>query len=439
VEAWPRISIVTSSDEGRSIVETVESVRQQEYGNVEHIVIDRRAVDGTLGRFPHLKLVSEPSGGRVDAVNTGFRLATGGILGLLSSGETLLPGALSRVAREIDPARGRHVLMGRCRVVDERGRFVGLEHTRHLDTPRRMLEIWHGHTAPAPGVFWTAEAWRTCGPMDRSLGWEWSTYDLFCRLSRSYRFDLVDQVLAAYRLDMEATAGWLNDADRIEDGMAVSRRHWGSPLSPLYWRLALSLARFRLNRVGRARHHLRRAQECWPRGQGLRAVSHAAAAAFLAPEVAFYVGVYPRLRNCAAGIWRRLTDRMGEPAKLSNESAIHLERSHAWSDGWVGPRLALTREIKRLAHSIRIAGWADLQYLDRPLVLTVRMDGQVIGRYRVHQTGDFAANFPLQERLPPGTHMVEVEASAWFVPDRHTGSGDVRPLAWRLGELALDG
>jgi glycosyltransferase involved in cell wall biosynthesis len=439
MEGSRRISIVTSSDDGRSVIETVESVTRQDYGNVEHIVIDGHPPDGTLARFPHLKVVSkQASGGRADAVNTGFRLATGDIYGLLGPGETLLPGALSRVAREIDPARERHVIMGRCRVVDERGQFVGIEHPSEIESRSRMLVIWHGHTMLAPGVFWTAEAWRTCGPMDQRLRWEWSIHDLFCRFSRSYRFDLVDQVLAAYRLDTEARAGSSPDAGHIKYGLAVSRRYWGAPLSPLYWGLALSLAWFRLNRVGRARHHLRRAQECWPRGQEFRAVFHAALAGLLAPEVVFFVGAYPRLRDGTAATRRKFIERMGDRRTLSPEPPDHLEGDQAWSDGWVGPRLALTREIRRPAEAVRVTGWADLQYIDRPQVLSVSVDGRVVGRHPVRRAGDFIARIRLPEPLPPGTHTVDIEASAWFVPDRHTRNGDLRPLAWRLGEVTLD-
>ena len=102
MERRPRISIVTPSfNQAKYIVATIESVMGQDYPNVEHIVIDGGSTDGTLdslGRYPHLKLVSEPDRGHADAVNKGFRLATGEIWGFLNSDDTLLPGALLRVA-----------------------------------------------------------------------------------------------------------------------------------------------------------------------------------------------------------------------------------------------------------------------------------------------------------------------------------------------------
>jgi hypothetical protein len=88
---------------------------------------------------------------------------------------------------------------------------------------------------------------------------------------------------------------------------------------------------------------------------------------------------------------------------------------------------------------VGVAGSAVLQHMTKPLVLTVRLNGRVIGRHRVHQPGDFLVRIPLTDPLPPGVHTVGVEASTWFVPDSRAGSGDLRPLAWRLGRVELDG
>ena len=128
--------------------------------------------------------------------------------------------------REIDVTRGRHVVMGRCQIVDARGRFVGIEHLSDFESHRRVLEIWRGHTVPRPAVFWAAEVWRTCGPMDESVAPPWLDYDLCCRFSRSYRFHRVDRVLATVRFI--GTRGWRRrpGPEALDAGIAVSRRYW---------------------------------------------------------------------------------------------------------------------------------------------------------------------------------------------------------------------
>ncbi len=442
MERWPRISIVTPSfNEAASIIATVESVARQDYLDLEHIVIDGGSSDGTLerlGRFPHLKVVSEPRQGQVHAINEGFRVSTGDIMGLLNPDDALLPGALRRVAREIGPACGQHIVIGRCRFVDELDRFTGIEHPSWFESHHLVLEVWRGLAIPGPAVFWTREAWQACGPMDDGLTPAWVDYDLFCKFSRRYPFHPVNQVLATHRLRVEFGTEPGSDEHRLEEAIRLSRRHWGSPLSPTYWRLALSLALFRLNRQGRARSQLRRAEEGWRRRQPLPALGHALAGAILAPEVAFYTGVYPSLRDRAPRVCKQALRRLGKIRGPAAETAAYLKHTDVWSDGWVGPRLVVRRESGSDARAVSLKGWTDLRHLGRSLILTVRIDQQVAGRHRILQPGDFAVQIPLPGPLPPGSHTIEVEASTWFVPHRLLRNEDFRPLAWRIAAAEFE-
>ena len=442
--ALPRISIVTAClDPTATLAETVESVVRQAYPNVEHFVVTAGPRDGIPGRIAHstqVRLVADPGRGRASALNMGFSLASGAILAILDAGDCLLPGALDIVAREIDPTRRQHVVIGRCQIRDAWGHFVGIEHPSDFESHRRVLEIWRGHTVPRPSMFWAAEVWRTCGPMDESMAPASLDYDLCCRFSRSYRFHRVDRVLAATRLHPDAATAPTTRAEALDADIAVSRRYWGAPLRPMRWRLALSLRRYSFDRVARARRHVWIAKETRRSGgRVLSIVMHAAAAILLAPKVALYVGAYPAFRERASRVWRRSLDRVGQLGTLSSTTAGYLERTEAWSDGWVGPRLAVTRANEREAGMVGVAGSADLQHMTKPLFLTVRLNGRVIGRHRVHQPGEFLVRIPLTDPLPPGVHTVGVEASTWFVDDNQTGSGDLRPLAWRLGQVELAG
>ena len=166
----PRVSVVTCSyNQGRFLGRTVESVRAQGYPDVEHIVVDGMSTDETprvLAGYRHLRVIREPDRGQADAINKGFRAATGDILCFLNSDDTLEPGALARVARELDPARDRQVVVGRCRYIDEQDQPTGVEHPCVYVGHRRLLEIWKGHAIPQPATFWTRAVWERCGPLD---------------------------------------------------------------------------------------------------------------------------------------------------------------------------------------------------------------------------------------------------------------------------------
>jgi glycosyltransferase involved in cell wall biosynthesis len=432
----PRITIVTPSfNQGQFIAETIESVAAQRYPDLEHIVMDGGSTDGTLEilqRYPHLVVVSERDKGQADAINKGFARATGDIWGFLNSDDTLLPGALDAVVSAIDPAQGRHLVVGRCFFIDEKGRSLGVEHPSGFTTFTRLLAVWKGHTIPQPAVFWTPEVWRRSGGMDLSLRFHLD-YDLFCRFARHYRFHPIDQVLATYRLHAESKTEEWTEADRLEDSIRLSRRYWGSPLSPRRWQLTGSLAWHRFDRVNRARRLYLAGRERRRLGRPWSALPVQAAAAALAPGVAFYVGLYPLMRRSLAWRLSAALARRRQAASPDVQTKVYFSRSDPWPDGWIGPRFRLVVRTDRPAGRLTLRGVARLAYLPDGQHLTVSVDGDRVGEAHLAETGHFAIEIPLERPLPPGEHQFEVKASAYFVDHYFTGSGDWRPLSWRRG------
>jgi glycosyltransferase involved in cell wall biosynthesis len=86
---YPKISIVTPSYNQRQFIEdNIQSVLNQKYPNIEHIVIDGASTDGTidvLKKYDHLKWISEPDNGQADAINKGLRISTGTIWAYLNT------------------------------------------------------------------------------------------------------------------------------------------------------------------------------------------------------------------------------------------------------------------------------------------------------------------------------------------------------------------
>jgi glycosyltransferase involved in cell wall biosynthesis len=88
----PLVSIVTPAfQSARFLTETIESVLQQDYQPIEHIIIDGGSNDGTLqilNRYPHLRWISEPDRGQSHALNKGFNMANGQIIGWINADDT---------------------------------------------------------------------------------------------------------------------------------------------------------------------------------------------------------------------------------------------------------------------------------------------------------------------------------------------------------------
>jgi len=85
-----KVSIITISyNSSKTISKTLESVKNQNYKNLEHIIIDGNSNDETLKickRFHHIsKIISEKDKGIYDAFNKGLKIANGEIIGFLNS------------------------------------------------------------------------------------------------------------------------------------------------------------------------------------------------------------------------------------------------------------------------------------------------------------------------------------------------------------------
>jgi glycosyltransferase involved in cell wall biosynthesis len=86
-----KVSIVTVCfNSGATIRDTIKSVLNQTYPNIEYIIVDGGSTDDTLQIVSEYgdrieKIVSEPDKGIYDAMNKGITLATGDVIGILNS------------------------------------------------------------------------------------------------------------------------------------------------------------------------------------------------------------------------------------------------------------------------------------------------------------------------------------------------------------------
>lgn len=128
-----KISILTPNYNGaRWLARCMDSVLSQQLApgdELEYIVLDGGSSDGSMtvawtrrGRLA--AIVSEKDRGPADALNKGFRRATGDLIGWLNADDAYRPGALAAAlaAAKAHPAAG--FFFGRCRIVDEKGREI---------------------------------------------------------------------------------------------------------------------------------------------------------------------------------------------------------------------------------------------------------------------------------------------------------------------------
>lgn len=149
----PKFTIATVTYNAAALIEcTIESIEQQDYPAVEHIIIDGNSQDETLTLIQHylernsisdhrheLIVRSEPDEGLYDAMNKALSLATGDYILFLNAGDTLhSPNVLSQIASQIgamtrEGKEAPGVVYGHTDLTDENGNF--LRHRRLAPTP----------------------------------------------------------------------------------------------------------------------------------------------------------------------------------------------------------------------------------------------------------------------------------------------------------------
>lgn len=251
----PLVSIVTPSlNQGRFIRDAIQSVADQDYPNIEHIVVDGGSTDQTielLRSHPHLRWISEPDRGQADAINKGFRMAGGAILGWLNADDLYLPGAVRAAVAALRDS-GAALVHGSWRQIEEDGTTIRDVPAVPFDF-RRQLEV--ANRVAQPGSLFTREAYEAVGGLDPRYRYALD-YELWLKLGRRFPVTHVDRVLAAYRYHgMSKTVA--EPKGFVAETWHASRRHGGRLRSRIFLEYYLPRERPWLYRVLIAWRHLR--------------------------------------------------------------------------------------------------------------------------------------------------------------------------------------
>ncbi|MBI5034844.1 MAG: glycosyltransferase [Chloroflexi bacterium] len=125
---YPLISIITAVRNGAPYVGAlIESVLNQDYSNVEHIVIDdgsndEGATEAILERYPHLRWWSRENKGQYATQNEGLLAARGDIIGIISADDVYItPNTLSRVVEYWRTHASCNLVYGKTLHMDQQG------------------------------------------------------------------------------------------------------------------------------------------------------------------------------------------------------------------------------------------------------------------------------------------------------------------------------
>jgi len=206
----PRITIVTPSyNQAAFLEETIRSVLDQGYPNLEYLVVDGGSTDGSVeiirrfaDRLTHWESCKDR--GQSDAINKGFARATGDIMGWINSDDMLAPGALGALAEAYRP--GLRWYYGRWGAIWADGSTSRPDEVDPVPVWKFWDFLFDGAVITQVATFWNRELWQEVGSqvLDHPLIMD---YELWMRFARLVPSTQVQACLGIYREHPAAKTG----------------------------------------------------------------------------------------------------------------------------------------------------------------------------------------------------------------------------------------
>lgn len=240
---WPRISLVTAVRNGEKYLEaTLRSIINQNYPNLEYIVIDGGSTDGTLHLIKkyeqHISYwTSEPDQGLFDALNKGFARSTGEIMGWLNASDMLQLNGLMVVGSVLRTFPDIEWITGRPTKFSPTGMTVNVWPPPHW-TRLRFLAGANKYIQQE-STYWRRSLWERAGGALSTKYRASGDFELWARFFRYAKLYTVDALIGGYRahpdaLSLEDLQRYYRNCDEV-----VSRELQDAP-----WRSAIRVFRW---------------------------------------------------------------------------------------------------------------------------------------------------------------------------------------------------
>jgi glycosyltransferase involved in cell wall biosynthesis len=233
----PKISIVTPSfNQGQFIEETIQSVLNQNYPDLEYIIVDGGSTDNTLDILRKYSdsvfWIIEPDRGQVDAINKGLRRATGEVIAFLNSDDLYVPGALRAVGEYAVAHPEAMLITGQCRNIDENGAEIRKAIAFYKNIWLRLRSYQALLTLnyiSQPATFWRKAVIERIGYLDESLHYTMD-YDYWLRIGCQYTIHCLYRYLACFRIHSSSKSGTTAHKQFDEELFVAAKYGAGLPL-----------------------------------------------------------------------------------------------------------------------------------------------------------------------------------------------------------------
>lgn len=226
-----RVSIITPSyNQGQFIEATINSVISQTYTNIEYIVLDACSSDSTQSILDKYKeqidiVICEKDKGQTDAINKGFKIATGDLVGWINSDDILYPDCVERIVEGFEKNRQAAIIYNsNYHVIDKDGEVI---RSSKLEVPERDYLLREKFEVLQPGSFYVREKIKEVEFLDEKIHY-CMDLDLWLKLLKTGGItDIGGKAVAAYR-EWELTKTSTGGEKFYKNIYQVLRKHGAS-------------------------------------------------------------------------------------------------------------------------------------------------------------------------------------------------------------------
>ncbi len=180
-----KISIITPSyNQGQFIEATILSVLNQTYKNIEYIIVDGGSTDSTMRVVEKYKdkidiVIHEKDKGQSDAINKGFKLATGTLVGWINSDDVLYPNCVEQLVKAYVQKNDGAIYYNRFNDrIDAKGNKI-LTYEKNIPDKQHLL--LSNYDVIQPGSFYSNDTLKEINYVDASINY-CMDLDLWLRL-----------------------------------------------------------------------------------------------------------------------------------------------------------------------------------------------------------------------------------------------------------------
>lgn len=246
-DTLPTVSLVTPSLNCRQFLEqTISSVLHQDYPQLEYIIQDggstddsREIVQRYRHRFFHAEICAD--GGQADAINRGFRHASGDIMAWLNADDLLLPGAIVQIVSYFQQHPHVDVVYGWRKTINADTAEIG---SWLLPDGAEDVLPWANYI-PQETLFWRRRIWeKTGGYLDDSFHFAMDWELLLRFYDAKAQFGRIPRFLGAFRVHPTQKTSQLEALGR-QDAQRLHLRAHGRQIEWLDVRYAVRHYLFR--------------------------------------------------------------------------------------------------------------------------------------------------------------------------------------------------